>query len=310
MSIMRSVLLAGAENVWLRERAMRTPFVRRSVSRFMPGETMDDALAASRRLLAEQGTGTILTHLGENLSSLSEAEAVTGHYLDLLDRVDRERLNVQVSVKLTQLGLDHGIEDCHRNLAALVDRAAALGNMIWIDMESTKYVDPTLALFRRVRARSAHTGVCLQSYLRRTASDLETLLPLAPAIRLVKGAYREPPELAFPRKADVDENYFRLASRLFDAAVAPGTFLAIGTHDAALVDRLRAVAASKGAGPERYEFEMLYGIQRPLQGRLVRHGLPLRVLISYGEFWFPWYMRRLAERPANVLFVAKSLFAR
>ena len=310
MSIMRSVLLTGAENAWLRERAMRTPFVRRSVSRFMPGETMDDALGASRRLLAEQGSGTILTHLGENLSSLSEAEAVTAHYLELLERVNRDHLNVQVSVKLTQLGLDHGIEDCYRNLRALVDRADVLGNMIWIDMESTKYVDPTLALFRRVRERSARTGVCLQSYLRRTASDLEALLPLAPAIRLVKGAYREPPELAFPRKADVDENYFRLASRFFDGGIPPGTFLGIGTHDAVLVDRLRAVAAANGAGPDRYEFEMLYGIQRPLQARLVRGGLPLRVLISYGEFWFPWYMRRLAERPANVLFVAKSLFAR
>jgi len=310
MSIMRSVLLAGAENAWLREHAMRTPFVRRSVSRFMPGETMDDALAASRRLLAEQGTGTILTHLGENLSSLAEAEAVTAHYLELLDRVQREKLNVQVSVKLTQLGLDHGIEDCYRNLATLVDRADALGNMVWIDMESTKYVDPTLALFRRVRERSGRTGVCLQSYLRRTAADLEALLPLAASIRLVKGAYREPPELAFPHKADVDENYFRLACRFFDPGIAPGTFLGIGTHDAVLVDRLRAVAASNGAGADRYEFEMLYGIQRPLQARLTRDGVPLRVLISYGEFWFPWYMRRLAERPANVLFVAKSLFAR
>ena len=310
MSIMRSVLLAGAENVWLREHAMRTPFVRRSVSRFMPGETMEDALAASRRLVAEKGTGTILTHLGENLSSLDEAEAVTAHYLELLDRVHRERLNVQVSVKLTQLGLDHGVEDCFRNLLALVDRAEVVDNIIWIDMESTKYVDPTLALFRRVRERSARTGVCLQSYLRRTAADLESLLPLAPSIRLVKGAYREPPELAFPDKADVDENYFRLASRFFDEGTLPGTFLGIGTHDGKLVDRLRGAAASRGVGPGRYEFEMLYGIQRPLQGRLVREGMPLRVLISYGEFWFPWYMRRLAERPANVLFVAKSLFAR
>ncbi|RPJ72141.1 MAG: proline dehydrogenase [Acidobacteria bacterium] len=310
MSIMRSVLLAGAENAWLRERAMRTPFVRRSVSRFMPGETMEDALEASRRLITEQGTGTILTHLGENLSSLAEAAAVTAHYLELLDRVHREQLNVQVSVKLTQLGLDHGNEDCFRNLALLVDRADAVGNMIWIDMESTKYVDPTLALFRRIRERSARTGVCLQSYLKRTAADLEALLPMAPAIRLVKGAYREPPELAFAQKADVDENYFRLASRFFDRGIPPGTFLGIGTHDAALVDRLRAVAASKVQTPARHEFEMLYGIQRPLQTRLVRNGVPLRVLISYGEFWFPWYMRRLAERPANVLFVAKSLLAR
>ena len=310
MSMMRSVLLTGAESVWLRERAMRTPFVRRSVSKFMPGETMDEALTASRRLEAEQGTGTILTHLGENLTSLAEAEEVTRHYLELLERVQRERLNVQVSVKLTQLGLDHGTEECYRNLATLVERADALGNIVWIDMESTKYVDRTLALFRRVRERSARTGVCLQSYLRRTASDLEGLLPLAPAIRLVKGAYREPPELAFPKKVDVDENYFRLATRFFDPGVPAGTFLGIGTHDGSLVQRIRDVAAARGAAPGSYEFEMLYGIQRPLQARLVRDRVPLRVLISYGEFWFPWYMRRLAERPANVLFVAKSLFAR
>ena len=310
MSIMRSVLLAGAENVWLRERAMRTPFVRRSVSRFMPGETMDDALAASRRLLAEQGTGTILTHLGENLSSLAEAEAVTGHYLDLLDRVVRERLNVQVSVKLTQLGLDHGIEDCYRNLAALVDRAAALGNMIWIDMESTKYVDPTLALFRRVRERSGHTGVCLQSYL--TAHRLGSRGAAAPGPRrparegrLPRAAgTRVPPEGGRGRKLlPARQPLLRRGYRRRD----------VSRHRHARRGPRGSAACRgrfEGGGPERYEFEMLYGIQRPLQARLVRDGLPLRVLISYGEFWFPWYMRRLAERPANVLFVAKSLFAR
>jgi proline dehydrogenase len=307
MSLMRSVLLAGAESVWLRERAMRMPFVRRSVSRFMPGESMDEALVACRRQQSEHRTGTILTHLGENLASLAEAEQVTRHYLALLDRIHADALDAHVSVKLTQLGLDLGVDAAAANLHALVERAEARGNMIWIDMESSRYVDPTLDLFRRARQRSARVGVCLQAYLHRTAADLEALLPLAPAIRIVKGAYREPPEVAFPRKADVDENYFRLASRMLQPDVAPGTRLGIGTHDARLIDRLRAVIGDRKIAAGAYEFEMLYGIQRPLQARLVRESAPLRVLISYGEFWFPWYMRRLAERPANVLFVAKTL---
>lgn len=310
MSIMRSVLLAGAESVWLREKAMRYPFVRRSVSRFMPGESVDEALDACRRQQEQHGTGTILTHLGENLSSLPEAEAVTRHYLELIDRVAAMGLDVQVSVKLTQLGLDLGLDACHQNLWQIVGRAESHGNTVWIDMESTKYVDPTIELFRRARARSPRVGLCLQAYLYRTKADLEALLPLGPAIRLVKGAYREPPDLAFPKKADVDENYFQLAARMLQPDVPQGTFLGIGTHDEHLVERLRSVMASRPAGPASHEFEMLYGIQRPLQARLVAERAPLRILISYGEFWFPWYMRRLAERPANVLFVAKSMFAR
>ena len=308
MSIMRSVLLAGAESVWLREKAMRTGFVRRSVSRFMPGESMAEALDACRRQQQERGTGTILTHLGENLSSLDEAEGVTQHYIDLIDGIAGQGLNAQVSVKLTQLGLDLGVEECYRFLLRLVEHSDRCGNMLWIDMESTKYVDRTLDLYRRIRATSARTGVCLQAYLHRTAADLEALLPLAPSIRLVKGAYKEPPELAFPQKSDVDENYFTLASRMLQPDVPAGTLLGIGTHDENLVRRLRDVIGRLQVAPSRYEFEMLYGIQRPLQARLVAEKQPLRVLISYGEFWFPWYMRRLAERPANVLFVAKGMF--
>jgi len=309
MSLMRSVLLAGAESVWLREKAMRRPFVRRSVSRFMPGETVDEALAACRRQQEQHGTGTIVTHLGENLSSLAEADAVTADYLELIERIAGEKLDVQVSVKLTQLGLDLGLDACHRNLQQLVARAESRSNIVWIDMESTKYVDPTIELFRRARERSPRVGLCLQSYLRRSMADLEALLPLGPAIRLVKGAYREPANLVFASKAEVDENYFRLAARMLQPEVPTGTFLGIGTHDARLVERLRSELAARGTDPSSYEFEMLYGIQRPLQARLVAERSPLRVLISYGEFWFPWYMRRLAERPANVLFVMKSLFA-
>ncbi len=309
MSLMRSVLLAGAESAWLREQAMRWPFVRRSVSRFMPGETADEALAACRRQQEQHGTGTILTHLGENLSSLAEADAVTADYLALIDRIAEEELDAQVSVKLTQLGLDLGVGACDRNLQQLVARAESRSSTVWIDMESTKYVDPTIELFRRARARSPRVGLCLQSYLRRSAADLEALLPLGPAIRLVKGAYREPPGLVLPSKADVDENYFRLAARMLQPGAPKGTFVGIGTHDARLVGRIRAEVAARGSDRTSYEFEMLYGIQRPLQAQLVAERAPLRVLVSYGEFWFPWYMRRLAERPANVLFVMKSVFA-
>jgi proline dehydrogenase len=305
MSLMRSLLLAGAESVWLREKAMRRPFVRRSVSRFMPGE----AIAACRRQQEQHGTGTILTHLGENLSSLEEADDVTADYLELIDRIAKEGLDARVSVKLTQLGLDLGLDACGRNLQQLVTRAEARSNLVWIDMEGTKYVDPTLELFRQARERSPRVGLCLQAYLRRSMADLEALLPLGPAIRLVKGAYREPPNLVFPSKAEVDESYFRLAVRMLQPGVPGGTFLGIGTHDERLVERVRTELAARGADRSSYEFEMLYGIRRPLQGRLVGERAPLRVLVSYGEFWFPWYMRRLAERPANVLFVMKSLFA-
>jgi proline dehydrogenase len=310
MSIMRSLLLAGAESAWLRDRAMRTRFVRRSVSRFMPGESLDEALDACRRQRDERRTGTLLTRLGENLSSLAEAEEVTAHYLDVIDRIAAGGLDTQVSVKLTQLGLDLGVDACEQNLRRLVAGAEARSRVVWIDMESSKYVDPTIDLFRRVRGRSPAVGLCLQAYLRRTPADVETLLPLSPAIRLVKGAYREDASVAFPRKADVDDQFFRLASRLVGPGLPAGTFLGIGTHDARLVGRLQAVVAERGVAPSSYEFAMLYGIQRPLQARLVEDGAPLRVLVSYGEYWFPWYMRRLAERPANVLFVAKSLFAR
>jgi proline dehydrogenase len=304
---MREVLLAGSRSTWLRERAMRYPFVRRSVSRFMPGETLDEALAAARPLNGQR-VGAIITRLGENLASAAEAEAVTAHYLDALDRIRDAGVDVQISVKPTQLGLDLDLEMCHRNLRQLAGRAQAAGNTVWIDMEGTPYVDPTLALYRRVAAEFASIGVCLQAYLYRTRADVDALLPLGPSIRLVKGAYSEPASLAFPKKADVDQNFFALASRTLAAdARKSGTQLAIGTHDQALIARLQRVIRETEAPPGTFEFEMLFGIQRALQARLAEEGWPLRVLISYGEYWFPWYMRRLAERPANVLFVARSL---
>ena len=307
MALMRSALLAGSQNVWLRERAMRWGFVRRSVSRFMPGERLEDAIEASRALAA-QGIPAIITHLGENLTDLSEAKGVTEHYLDAFAKIRESGLDIQVSVKLTQLGLDQSVAHAAENTVTLATRAEELGNFLWIDMESSPYVDRTLDVFRSTRAVTRAVGVCVQSYLRRTPNDVESLLPLGPSIRLVKGAYMEPPDVAFPDKKDVDEAFFTLASRMLEADPrAAGARLGIATHDPALIARVTAVIDERRVPPSDYEFEMLYGIQRPLQAQLVTERRPVRVLISYGEYWFPWYMRRLAERPANVLFVLRNM---
>ena len=305
MSVLRNVLLAASENRWLRERAVKFPFVRRAVSRFMPGETFEDALAASRAL----GVGTVLTRLGENLRNAAEAADVARHYREVLDRVRQGSLDVEISVKLTQLGLDFSREECEGHLHALAEHARELGNWVWVDMESTAYTEVTLDVFRRLRAAFPNTGLCVQSYLYRTAGDVETLIALGAGIRLVKGAYKEPPDKAFPRKEDVDENYFRLAERLLSPeAREKGVRAIFGTHDPALIRRIEALGRSLGLVPGALEFQMLYGIGRSEQLRLAAAGYRFRVLISYGEAWFPWYMRRLAERPANVLFVLKSLF--
>ena len=308
MSVMRRILLAGSTNAWLRERATKTAFVRRSVSRFMPGEQIDDAIRAAAELKA-QGITTILTKLGENLTHTEEAEQVTIHYLDVLDRIAASGLDAHISIKPTQLGLDLDVALCERNLDRLIERAERYRNFVWIDMESSPYVDPTLALFRHARARTARVGIALQAYLYRTAADVEALVPLGAAIRIVKGAYLEPPHVAFPKKSDVDENFFKLCTRLLaEDARAAGGLLHIATHDQALADRLSAWIAGRQVPASAYEFAMLYGIQRRQQGRLAADGKRLRVLISYGEYWFPWYMRRLAERPANVWFVVRTLF--
>ena len=304
---MRSLLLAGSQSRWLREQATRRRFVRRAVSRFMPGETVDDALAAARTL-QESGLQAVFTHLGENISDPAEADAVTRHYLDVLDRIRMMNLSAEVSVKLTQLGLDLGAELCYANLGRIIERAGGHG-VVWIDMEASPYVDATLELYRRARAASSNVGLCVQAYLYRTQNDLESLLPLQPAIRLVKGAYKEPASVAFPHKRDVDENYFRLAAQLLAAKLQGSNVrVALATHDTVLIRRLTEAAASIGLPKDAYEFQMLYGIQRAEQLRLAKEGWSSVVLIAYGTYWFAWYMRRLAERPANVFFVMRNLF--
>ncbi len=306
MSVMRSALLAGSQSVWLRERAMRWGFVRRSVSRFMPGERVEDALAAAASL-QQRGMASMLTKLGENLTGVADAAEIRNHYLDVLDRVSAAGLSAQISVKLTQLGLDLDQGLCLRNLESLIDHAGERDNFVWIDMEGSTYVDRTLELYRRARQRSTRVGIALQAYLYRTESDIVTLLPFNPAIRLVKGAYLEPPAVAYPRKADVDERYFALACRLLSHSMRDRAVrVQIATHDRLLIDRVGAFISGQDISHECYEYAMLYGIQRSLQQHLVQSGHRLRVLISYGEQWFPWYMRRLAERPANVWFVVRN----
>jgi proline dehydrogenase len=218
-------------------------------------------------------------------------------------------LDAQISVKPTQLGLDLDPLVCQRNLDRIVAHAEGVGNTpVWIDMESSPYVDPTLQLFRTSREKSRGVGLAMQAYLYRTAKDLESLLPLGPAVRIVKGAYLESPEVAYPRKADVDENFYKLCVRLMsDEARQRGALVHIATHDVSLADRLAAYIDQHQVPATAYEFAMLYGIQRGQQQRLAASGRRVRVLISYGEYWFPWYMRRLAERPANITFVLKSL---
>ena len=310
MSLLRRALLAGSQSRWLRERAMRRPFVHRAVSRFMPGEELEDALAAAG-VLRRAGMGAVLTRLGENVAADSEADEVAAHYLDVLARVEGEGGTIEISVKPTQLGLDLDEERCAARLLALAARAEAGGGYVWIDMEQTAYTDATLRLCRRAREKHAGVGVCLQSYLRRTAADLEALLPTGAGVRLVKGAYNEPADRAFPRKADVDASYLGLARRMLDAAAGGARGRTVfGTHDRALIESIVAHGAAASLPPAACEFHLLYGIQRGEQERLRAQGWPVRVLISYGEYWFPWYMRRLAERPANVLFVARSVFGR
>jgi proline dehydrogenase len=308
MGVMRSLLLKGSESPWLAAQVANRRFAQRAVRRFMPGETNDAALAAAQELQG-RGITAVLTQLGEAIANRREAEAVTAHYLDVLDRVQRTGLPAQLSVKPTQLGLDLGVEVCTAQAKRLVDRAAQLGTFVWIDMEASPYVDATLDLYRALRAEHDNVGVCLQVYLYRTAADLESLLPIHPSIRLVKGAYSEPPGVAFVRKADVDENFMKLAKRLLNAGREGGVRHGFGTHDMQLVARIRDFAEGAGVAKDAYEIQMLYGIRRNDQVRLSAEGASVRVLISYGSAWFPWYMRRLAERPANLGFVLRSVFA-
>jgi len=307
MNWIRRWLVSASENKWLREHAPRYRFIQSAARRFMPGENVEAAMATARRLAAD-GISTLLTYLGENVRDRTESEAVTQQYLSLLDSIRTEALPAEISVKLTQLGLDVDEELCYANLARLLEQAGS--QAVWIDMEQSSYVDRTLALYERAQKVHRQTGVCLQAYLYRTEKDLASLISRGASVRLVKGAYNEPREIAYALKREVDESYFHLAQALLgDETQRAGVRAVMATHDRKLIARIAEWAAGQGIPKTRLEFAMLYGIQRAEQLRLAREGYRSDVLISYGTFWFPWYMRRLAERPANIFFVIRNLFS-
>jgi proline dehydrogenase len=308
MALTRSLLLAASQNKWLRENAVNYPFVRRSVSRFMPGESLDAAMEAARGL-EQKKIASVFTNLGENVKDRAEALQVTGHYVEVLRRAHVSGLNIEISVKLTQLGLDLSPDFCFENLDRIIAEEKK-DAIVWVDMEASPYVDATLDIYKRALSKYPNVGICLQAYLYRTRKDVEELLPLRPSIRLVKGAYKEPPGIACPKKQDVDENYFSLATAMM-AAQASGRCVraAFGTHDVKLIRRLADHAARNGFPRNNFEVQMLYGIQREEQERLAREGYRSGVLVAYGSYWYPWFVRRLAERPANLWFMARNLFA-
>ena len=313
-AMLRKLLLWGSENPFLTQRLARLGFVRRAVRRFMPGETSEAAIEEAVKLSASRIT-SVLTLLGENVTEAAEAAEVARHYRAVLEEIASRDLETEISVKLTQLGIDIGHDVAAANLESILATAEERGQFVWIDVESSGYVDRTLELYRAARARHVKTGICLQAYLYRTADDLAALLPLNPSIRLVKGAYAEAGEVAFPRMRDVDRNYFELAKTLLGevrpgGVQAGGVRAAFATHDERLIRDIEKEAAERGIARVDLEFQMLYGIGAAQQKALAAKGYRVEVLISYGTAWFPWYMRRLAERPANLWFVMRKMVSR
>jgi proline dehydrogenase len=303
---MRRVFLWAARNRWLKERLPRFRFMRRAVRRFMPGENLEDALAAAVPLQAA-GVTSMYTRLGENLQHVDEAEAIAAHYLEVVDKIVAAGIKGEVSVKPTQLGMDLDPDICFGHLVRIAEKAAAAGSFLWIDMESSAYVEQTIVLYERLRAVQPRTGICLQAYLRRTAADLERLRPLDPAIRLVKGAYQEKESIAFKSRRSIDASFLGLAVGFLLESRDRPVRLGLGTHDVTLIEQIADQLGTAGIGKDAYEIEMLYGIRTDQQLRLAKAGYHVVALIAYGEYWYPWYMRRLAERPANVWFALRQI---
>jgi proline dehydrogenase len=304
---MRSLLLWMARNRWLRNRLPRLWFAKRAIRRFMPGEDVESALTAAGAFQIE-GIASEFTRLGENIEVIAEGDAVAEHYAKLIDEIAARKLDGEVSVKLTQLGYDLDVERTLEHCRTLAAKAAEDGKTLWIDMEGSAYAEGTIAFYERLKASHPNTGLCLQAYLRRTAADVQRLLPLDPAIRLVKGAYAESAAVAYQGRHDVDSNYAALAVSMLDAMKAGRTVrLGLGTHDVRLIEQIAQHAAALGLPRTSFEVQMLYGIRMDQQRRLARDGYRVRDLIAYGEAWYPWYMRRLAERPANVLFALRQM---
>ena len=304
-AVLRAGILRAADDRHVRS-FMRRYGMRLGASRFVAGETLDECVVVLRRL-ADQGLHANTTLLGESVHERPETEAVAAEYGRILERLHAERLPVNVALKLTHLGLELDEELAYANVESVVRVAERLESFVRIDMEQSSVVDATIRIYRRLRdAGHERVGMVLQSYLHRTESDLESLLPLRPNLRFVKGAYLEPPEIAYTAKADVDAAFRRLVER----ALRRGAYAAIATHDEALIEHGLAFAQREGIGRDRFELQMLYGVRPALQLALVRRGYKVLVATPYGPEWYPYLMRRLAERPANLGFIARNLVRR
>ena len=300
--MMRSTLLFLSRRRWLRQWMETSSFAQPLTRRFIAGRTLDEELAVCRRLEAESILAT-LDHLGENVSSVEESRGSRDSYLQILDRISGADLRATISVKLTQLGLALGEDVCIENISALVDHARGLGTAVEIDMEESEYVDRTLRIVKFAHERFGSVRAVIQAYLFRSEGDIARLNDAGIPVRLVKGAYREPHTVAWPKKRDVDASFLRLTRQLLEH----GADAAIGTHDAAIIAETTRWAAAHSIPPRSFEFQMLYGIRRDLQSRLVADGYRVRLNVPNGDAWYPYFMRRLAERPANVIFLARNL---
>jgi proline dehydrogenase len=307
MNPARGAILWAAGNRWLADHLPRLRFVRATVSRFMPGEEMDDALAAAERLRTD-GIPVTFTYLGEGVRNADEADGVVEHYLTLLRAIEERGIDAEVSVKPTHLGLDLDEGTTLERLRRLAERSAELDKHLFIDMESAPFVEPTLSLYRKLRAEFESTGICIQAYLHRTPQDVADLLAAGGSIRLVKGAYNEHHDVAIRDARTIRAAFVKLAVEFLRAA--SGGRLALGTHDVGMIAEIERRAAADGFGRDAYEIQMLYGIRVADQRRFANEGYRIRVLISYGDHWYPWFMRRLAEHPSNAWLAVRNLFAR
>jgi proline dehydrogenase len=294
-----------SRNRWMRRHLPNMWFARRAVRRFMPGETALEALDAAARF-KESGTAVLFTRLGETLTGIDDGDATAEGYRALLADAASRGLSAEVSVKLTQLGFDLDRERAMAHMRMLADAAGE--STVWIDMEGSDYTEATIAYYEELKKTHPNTGLCLQAYLHRTADDVRRLLPIGLRTRLVKGAYAEPASIAYQSRTEVDAEYYKLCVVMLDAKKAgQELFLGLGTHDVELVARVADYAQSIGLSRADFDVEMLYGIRTDQQKKLAAEGYTVRVLIAYGEAWYPWYMRRLAERPANVVFALRQL---
>lgn len=302
---MRSLLLHLSSSKRLAPIMMHNGVSRRVARRFVAGETLDDACSAAREV-NRAGQLASLDLLGENVADEAGARRTAEGYFTIFNRIEQERLDANVSLKLTQLGLDLGVPLCEELLEKIVAHAAGKSNFVRVDMEGSPYTERTIDIVRRVRANHAAVGTVMQAYLYRTEKDIRDLLEVGCRIRLCKGAYNEPAGIAFPKKSDVDANYVKLMKILLPSGIYHG----IATHDPAMIQATQDFARENKIDRDQFEFQMLYGIRTDLQKQLVRDGYRLRVYIPYGSDWFPYFMRRLAERPANLMFFLRSLLPR